>query len=102
MNWKPWIQSLAAAAIGGAAAALGAALTSPANFNLSSAGLKHLATIAVFGAVVTVLALLVKSPLPDFFVSSPVAGQTQKLGAIALCCLVLCASMAGCSAKTAT
>jgi len=64
MNWKAWLHSLVAAAIGGAAAAIGAVLTSPDTFNLSSAGLKHLGVVALFGAAVPVVALLKQSPLP--------------------------------------
>jgi len=75
MNWKVWLHSLAAAAIGGAAAAVGAAYTSPDTFNFSTAGLKHLGVVALFGGGVPVLALLKQSPLPT--TSSPSSGSTM-------------------------
>lgn len=64
-NWKTWLHSLGAAAIGGASSALGAVITSPSTFNLTKAGLEHLGAIALFGALVPVLALLKQSPLPS-------------------------------------
>lgn len=63
MNWKVWLKGLAAAAIGGAASGATQALSNHANID-SSTGMT-----AAAGALVTVLAYLVKSPL---------AGQTAQ------------------------
>ena len=67
MNWKPWLHSLAAAAIGGFATAAGAALVT---------GQINLATlkIGLTGAVIPVLALLKQSPLPPM---NPPTGKQQ-------------------------
>ena len=103
MNLKVWLHSLIAAAIGGGASALSAALVSPDTFNLSPAGLKHLGLVALFGVAVPVLALLKQSPIPgasSTAASSPApSAQTAKLGALALCCLMLCTFMTGCTAQ---
>ncbi len=64
-NTKVWLHSLVAAAIGGAASALGAVLISPASFNFTLAGWENIGKIALAGAVIPVLALLKQSPLPD-------------------------------------
>jgi hypothetical protein len=64
-NTKVWLHSLVAAAIGGAASALGAVLISPSSFNFTLAGWENIGKIAFAGAVIPVLALLKKSPLPD-------------------------------------
>lgn len=69
-NWKTWLYSIGAAAIGGAATALGAALLNPASFNLTNSGLEHLGAVALFGAIVPVLALLKQSPLPPSVIAS--------------------------------
>jgi len=59
MNWKPWLHSLAAAAIGGFATALGAALVT------GNTTLRQAWQMALVGALIPVLALLKQSPLPD-------------------------------------
>jgi hypothetical protein len=59
MNWKPWLHSLVAAAIGGAATSLGAALVT-SNYSWQQAW--HMALV---GAAIPVLALLKQSPLPS-------------------------------------
>ena len=64
MNWKVWVHSIVAAAIGGAATALGAVLVNPAAFNFTLAGWENIGKIALAGAVIPVLALLKQSPLP--------------------------------------
>lgn len=72
---KVWLHSIAAAAIGGSAAALGAVITAPDSFSWNTAGAVKLAQIAVIGAVVPVLALLKQSPLPGD--SAPVDGANS-------------------------
>ncbi len=57
MNWKPWLHSLAAAAIGGFSTAAVQALAT-GTLNLTT--LK----VAAIGALIPVLALLKQSPLP--------------------------------------
>lgn len=65
MTWKSWIHSIVAAAIGGAASALGAVLVDPSVFNFTLAGWENIGKIALAGAIIPVLALLKQSPLPD-------------------------------------
>ncbi|MGA2890320.1 MAG: hypothetical protein ABSE51_19930 [Terracidiphilus sp.] len=64
MNWKMWFHSLAAAAIGGAASSITAAIAVPSAFNFTPQGLENLAKVAVGGALLAVGALLKQSPLP--------------------------------------
>jgi hypothetical protein len=94
MNWKTWIHSLVAAAIGGAASALGSILISPASFPDTTAGWEHLGTIAAFGAVVPVLALLKQSP------RKVDESKTSKLPVLLLAALLLPAGLAGCHRAT--
>lgn len=65
MTWKVWIHSIIAAAIGGSASAVSAVLVAPASFNFTLAGWENIGKIALVGAIIPVLALLKKSPLPD-------------------------------------
>lgn len=76
MNWKPWIHSLIAAAIGGAASALGLVIVSPSSVTWSWAGAAHLGEVALIGAVIPVLALLKQSPLP-LTTTQPVDGANS-------------------------
>jgi hypothetical protein len=62
---KVWLHSLIAAAIGGAAAALGVIILTPTSITWDEAGAILLAKAALIGAVVPVLALLKQSPLPS-------------------------------------
>lgn len=64
MNWRTWLYSIASAAIGGAATSLGAVWVAPQDFNFSPAGWANIGKLALFGAVVPVLAILKQSPLP--------------------------------------
>lgn len=61
---KVWIHSLVAAAIGGAASALGLIIVSPSSVTWTLAGARSLGEVALIGAVIPVLALLKQSPLP--------------------------------------
>jgi hypothetical protein len=61
---KVWIHSLAVAAIGGAAGALGLVIVSPSSVTWTLAGARSLGEAALIGAVIPVLALLKQSPLP--------------------------------------
>jgi hypothetical protein len=76
MNWKSWIHSIVAAAIGGAASALGAVFVDPSAFNFTLAGWENIGKIALAGAIIPVLALLKKSPLPDVS-TEPVDGANS-------------------------
>lgn len=58
MNWKPWLHSLIAAAIGGFASAASAAIVVP------HATILLVLKLGAVGAVVPVLTLLKQSPLP--------------------------------------
>jgi len=62
---KVWVHSIVAAALGGAAGALGLIIISPSSVTWTAAGAIALGKAALIGAVIPVLALLKKSPLPD-------------------------------------
>lgn len=64
MNFKAWLHSIIAAAIGGAASSLGAVWVDPAAFNFTPAGWMNIGKVALAGAVIPVLAILKQSPLP--------------------------------------
>jgi hypothetical protein len=76
MNWKAWIHSIIAAAIGGAASALSAVLVAPSAFNFTPAGWENIGKIALAGAIIPVLTLLKQSPLPDVS-TAPVDGANS-------------------------
>jgi len=57
MDWKVWLKGLAAAAVGGAASGATQAISTKGAVNVGTA------VTAAAGALVTVLAYLVKSPL---------------------------------------
>lgn len=64
MNWKTWLHSLLAAAIGGASNAVLGAVAIPDTFNFSHQGWINIGKLAAVGAIVPVLTLLKQSPLP--------------------------------------
>jgi hypothetical protein len=64
MNWKTWVYSIVAAAIGGASSASLSAFAMPDVFNFTHVGLVHLAKAAAIGALIPVFTLLKASPLP--------------------------------------
>lgn len=75
MNLKTWIHSIIAAAVGGAATSVSAVLVAPTSFNFTSIGWENIGKVALAGAIIPVLALLKKSPLPDTSTSNkPVDG----------------------------
>jgi len=59
MNWKSFLQSIAAAAIGGAATSLTQCFTDPSHLDLN-----HIGPVAGAGALVGVLAYLKTPPTP--------------------------------------
>ena len=59
---KDWIGGLISAASGGLSGALGANFADPKNFGIDNP--KKLAIVAVFSAIVPVLAYLKRRPLP--------------------------------------
>lgn len=65
MNWKTWLHSLVAAAIGGASNAMLGAVAMPETFNFTHQGWENLAKLAIMGGIVPVLTLLKQSPLPN-------------------------------------
>jgi hypothetical protein len=99
MKWKVWIHSLIAAAIGGAVASLGDILVSPASFPDTKAGWAHLGTVAAFGAIVPVLALLRKTPLGD---DSGSSDKSKTLPLVLLLALLLPMGLTGCRPVTAS
>lgn len=76
MNFKAWIHSVAAAAIGAVSAAITTSIASPSTFNLTPDGLKHLGAVCAVSALLAVAAVLKQSPLPaDSVPSSKGVGQ---------------------------
>jgi hypothetical protein len=78
MDWKTWLKSMAAAAIGGAA-------TGAANTLTTGQGGQKIAVTAGVGALATVLAYLIRSPLGSVAPAAAVesgstvaSGSTQK------------------------
>ena len=61
---RTWLSGLLSALIGGTASTVGLSVTDPSTFNLSKAGLQHLETVAVVGAIIALAGYLTKSPLP--------------------------------------
>lgn len=61
---KTWIHSIVAAAIAAFSTSVTAAIADPSSFNFSAKGFEHIAAVGGLSAVVAVLALLKKSPLP--------------------------------------
>lgn len=81
MNWKPWIYSLVAGAIGGSASATLSALAMPDTFNFSETGLNHLYKALLIGAIIPVATFLKQSPLPTETVTvTTTATQTSTKG----------------------
>lgn len=79
MNFKAWLHSIIAAAIGGAASSLGAVWVDPAAFNFTPAGWMNIGKVALAGAVIPVLAILKQSPLPpDPPATAPSPAQDYK------------------------
>jgi hypothetical protein len=74
MNWTTWLKGLAAAAIGGAAAGASAALGN-GQLNVTTA------VTAGIGALTTLLAYLLKSPLGGTPVPAPPAAPPAPSGA---------------------
>ncbi len=64
MNWKTWLYTLAAGAIGGAASNVLAVFSMPDVFNFSHEGWVHIGKLAFVGAIVPMLTYLKQSPLP--------------------------------------
>jgi hypothetical protein len=65
LNWKPWLYSLAAAAIGSASGSVGPMLVAPETFNVTSIkGAQHLLASFCLSGISAVLLFLAKSPLP--------------------------------------
>lgn len=77
LNTKVWLHSIAAAAIGGAAGALGLVIVSPSSVTWTATGAIVLGKIALIGAVVPVLALLKQSPLPNDTAKPPIDGANH-------------------------
>jgi len=80
MNWRTWLHSLVAAAIGGASNAALGAVAMPETFNFSHQGWLNLGKLAFMGAVVPVLTLLKQSPLPDSSVTITTTQTVAKTG----------------------
>lgn len=94
MTLKVWLHGLAAAAIGAFSSSITLILVDPAKFNFSADGFLSLSKVSLVSSIIAVAGYLAKSPLPqDSTSSSPV----QKLGAMALCAVLLMGSTAGCT-----
>jgi hypothetical protein len=79
VNWKTWLNSIFAAAIGGASNAVLGVFVMPDTFNFTHAGLVNLGKVAFMGAIVPVLTLLKQSPIPGS-VTDPAPGGVQAAG----------------------
>lgn len=94
MNFKAWIHSVAAAAIGAVSAAITTTIASPSTFNLTGAGLEHLGAVCGVSALLAVAAVLKQSPLPPDSAPSLPSG-TGSAAIVALLCATLV--MTGCT-----
>jgi len=65
MNWKSWVYTLVAGAIGGASSAGLSIMVMPDIFNFTGIGLQHLYKAMFIGAIIPVFTFLKQSPLPD-------------------------------------
>lgn len=96
MTLKVWLHGLAAAAIGAFSSSITLIIIDPAKFNFSTDGFLSLGKVSLVAAIVAVAGYLAKSPLPE--TSSPAVGDsTRKLGALALCAVLLMGSVTGCT-----
>lgn len=102
MNWKVWLHSILAAAIGGASTALSAALAVPKDFNFSVDGFTNLWHVALLGALVPVLLFLKQSPLPPDDSTPPPANTAGKIVSLLLIALLIPLSlpMSGCTVSS--
>ncbi len=64
MNWKAWLYSLVAGAIGGCSSAGLSLLAMPDTFSFSGAGLVHVYKALAIGALIPIFTFLKQSPLP--------------------------------------
>lgn len=64
MNWRPWIYSIIAGAIGGASSSVLGVFAMPDVFNFTHDGWVHIGKLAFIGGVMPVLTYLKQSPLP--------------------------------------
>lgn len=71
-----WLRGIAAAAIGGASSAAGAAFAAPDTFNFSHSGLIAFAKVIAFGALVPVFAYLKQSPIPAASITATTSETT--------------------------
>jgi hypothetical protein len=101
MSLKVWLQGLAAAAIGASASSITAIIVDPTKFSFAPDGFLALGKISLVAAIVAVAGYLAKSPLPDDTTVTP-SSSAQKLGALALCAIVLMGTIGCTSAQVAT
>jgi hypothetical protein len=95
MTLKVWLHGLAAAAVGAFSSSIALMIVDPAKFNFSTDGFLALGKVSLVAAIVAVSGYLAKSPLPqDSAVSS---SSARKLGALALCAVLLMGSTSGCT-----
>lgn len=97
MNFKAWIHSVAAAAIGAVSAAITTTITSPSTFNFTPDGLKHLGAVCGVSALLAVAAVLKQSPLPPDPAPSNVRTGTAQAAMVALMIGSLMLTTTGCT-----
>jgi hypothetical protein len=103
MNVKTWIHSIIAGAISAFATSVTASIIDPSSFNFSISGAEHIAAVAGLSALLSVLALLKKSPLPDTSADTSTSTSTgAKLVSLMLVGLLgsaMALSTSGCTAS---
>lgn len=77
MNWKAWLYSLVAGAVGGFASAGLSALAMPDAFNFTPTGQQHILKAMLIGVLVPVFTFLKQSPLPPTQVTTQTVTLTK-------------------------
>lgn len=100
MNWKSWLHSILAAAIGAVSTGISTVIVSPQTFNFSHQGLINLAQVSGVSAILAVAAILKKSPLPPTDDAAPKTGGSAPALIVALLCGSLLMTTTGCDGQT--
>ena len=65
-NFRTWVHGIAAASVGGSSTTLAAHFADPTHIDFTPNGLHAIWKVALSGALVTMAAYLIKSPLPSY------------------------------------
>lgn len=91
-----WAYGLIAAAIGGAANAICAAIVAPESFNVSdSEGIRKLTNLAIVSGIVAVATYLKQSPLPYYDFEGGTV-ETKRVGPLVAVALLASLALSGC------